>query len=461
MENMANGLFRINQKDIPVFYDDTNEKLTVYFNAEGVTIPDDTKSIITRNLGLLTDGLVLYKLCVPLFNTCTINDGNTLKAIAQGTQTGSVDYYITNYKVNTKYTEIKMQFTELDSFLPSKGRARVDEKQIVFSRERNHIYHFDIDFRGIKVDVYFDEKINANSKYNVTAKTVSELTLKFPETEEIDFIIDLYNRTRNFFCFICNRQNIALRDAVLVGNYMGKDIDENKTIIDKEYRTEQKIFFNQRYLEPLEDLKASENVPNIRYFANKLKELFQLFFEINNEESLVNSSSIHHSFKYRNLIDLEHSLHITATFEYYIRSILPEMSSQTTIDFIEDMRVLLDTYISSASGAKKKKAKDFKKSLNPQISLESKIIKAYNGYTGWLPLSDILSEWFGQDVAELAKIANEWRNELAHEKRTYQPNINVIRAMRLVEHMNYSIVLRTAGYSDKEIKNILTEILAR
>ena len=57
---------------------------------------------------------------------------------------------------------------------------------------------------------------------------------------------------------------------------------------------------------------------------------------------MVNSGSIHHSYKYRNLIDLEHSLQITATFEYYVRTILPEMSSASTIEFIEDMKKLLD-----------------------------------------------------------------------------------------------------------------------
>ena len=255
MKNIANGFFSIGQKNIPVFYDESNEKLTIYFDSEGVPVPEKTDKIIARNLGFLTNELVLYKLCVPLFNTCSIINGNTLTNVAQGTQTCAVEYYIKNYKLDTKYTEIKMQFSELDFFLPSIGRARVDEKQIVFSRELNHIYQFDICFKGIKIEISFDEKVNAKSQYEVTAKTISELTLKFPETKDMDFIIDLYIRTRNFFCFICNRQNIALRNAILIGSYIGKDIDEKKNIIDKNYRTEQKIFFTQKYLEPLEDLK--------------------------------------------------------------------------------------------------------------------------------------------------------------------------------------------------------------
>ena len=93
--------------------------------------------------------------------------------------------------------------------------------------------------------------------------------------------------------------------------------------------------------------------------------------------------------------------------------------------------------------------------------MEEKILKAYNGYGDWASLSEVLLEWFGVDVSDLADAANEWRNELAHEKREYCPDVKAIRAIRLVEHLNYCIILRKAGYSNEEIKNIIQEILAR
>ena len=462
MNNIANALFHFDKKDIPVFYDESTEKITVYFGAEGVTLPDHMDKIIVKRLGLLTDGLILYKLCVPLFNTCTIMDGDTLVNVAQGMQNSDVDYYIRDYKPESTYTEMRLQFSELNYFLPSIGRAEITNKQIVLSREKDQIFNFDIIFKGTKINIYFETKTKAISNCQVNAETYSELTLKFPRTSNIDFLIELYIRTRNFFAFVCNRQNIALRDATLIGSYIGKGIDEEKRIVDKEYQTHQRICFNQKYLEPLENTKSSKKVLNIGYFASKLKELFQLFFEKGgDEEALVNSGSIHHSFKYRNLIDLEHSLHITATFEYYVRAILPEMSSTSTIEFIEDMKKLLDEYISSTSGKKKAKAKSFRKGLKPQISLEEKILKAYNGYGDWASLSEVLLEWFGVDVSDLADAANQWRNELAHEKREYSTDVKAIRAIRLVEHLNYCIILRKAGYSNEEIKNIIQEILAR
>jgi hypothetical protein len=125
------------------------------------------------------------------------------------------------------------------------------------------------------------------------------------------------------------------------------------------------------------------------------------------------------------------------------------------------MKKLVDQYIDETTGKKKTKAQKFKKSLKPQVSLEEKILKVYNGYGTWSPLSNILSELFRNDISAFAKAANDWRNELAHEKRTYNPDINVIHAIRLVEHMNYCIVLRHAGYTDDEIKYIISEVLTR
>ena len=140
---------------------------------------------------------------------------------------------------------------------------------------------------------------------------------------------------------------------------------------------------------------------------------------------------------------------------------MPEISSPETIEVINEIRNLVDGYIETLTGKKKKKAKDFKKALNPQVSLKDKIMKAYEGYSTWQTLKPILSEWFGDDITELASAANLWRNELAHEKREYQPDEAVIKAVRLVEHINYCIVLRSAGYEDKQIKLIVSEGLIR
>lgn len=90
-----------------------------------------------------------------------------------------------------------------------------------------------------------------------------------------------------------------------------------------------------------------------------------------------------------------------------------------------------------------------------------KMRKVIDGYDGWSPVKPILKDWFGNDYELLMKAANDWRNELAHEKRSYEPDLNTVKAVRLVEHLNYCIVLRKAGYNDDEISAILECTLAR
>lgn len=455
------GMTKICGIDCPFSYEQDMEKITVHTGNKSIEIPDGMDKIIGQRLGMFIGGYTLYKLNTPLSNGhMCIADGKA-KQISIADQIRSIEYFIDDYQENSSYTEMRFQFSELDYFLPSNSRVTISSEEIVFSRIKDTVYNFDIQYCDSVVSVYFNRIINAHSNVKTEAETISEIVLKFLETDELEYLIDMYSAARRFFTFVCNRQNISFRSTTLIGSYPRKTMKDNK-IIDAVGYTKQKLVPSQKYLEPLEDEKTIKKTPNSCLFSDKIKELFQLFFEEKTGDmTIVDVSSIHPSFKYRNLIDLEQSLHTTAAFEHYVRNILPEISSQETIDFFNDIEVLVDGYIEIATGKKKKKAKDFKKTLRPQVSLEDKIIKAYDGYSTWQALKPILLEWFGDDITDLASAANLWRNELAHEKREYQPDKNVINAVRLVEYINYCIIFRCAEYNDEKIKLILSEILSR
>lgn len=98
-----------------------------------------------------------------------------------------------------------------------------------------------------------------------------------------------------------------------------------------------------------------------------------------------------------------------------------------------------------------------------QARPEDKIKKVYEGYADWIGLKECINmKWFDEiDVDILSEEINTWRNELAHEKREYTPNKDTITAVRFLEHLNYAIVLRSIGYEDNEIKEILQNILEK
>lgn len=461
MSQLTIGNFTIGDCNYLFQYEKTTEKITIFLGARTITVPEDMDMIVGKKLGMLTGGNTLYKLSTPLSNDCMTFEGTEVKYVSLANQIRSVEYFIEDYQENSTYTEMRLQFPELDYFIPSASIATVSDDKIVFSRIKNNLCSFEIEYCDTVVSVSFDIKMNCRSSNKTTAETISEVAIRFPETKNWEYLINLYFSARAFFAFICNRQNIGLRSATLIGKYPAKTI-KDKMVVDVDRYTQQEVFFSQKYLEPLENEKDIKKAPRIELFYPKIKELFQLFFEEKTgDTAIVDGSSTHPSFKYRNLIDLEQSLHITAAFEYYVRTILPEISSPDTIAFFIDIESLVDEYIKTAKGKKKEKAKSFKKSLTPQVSLKEKIKKSYGGYSTWQPLKPILEEWFGDDVDNLANAANLWRNELAHEKRAYQPNVDVITAVRLVEHLNYCIVLRYARYTDEQIKTILSDILTR
>lgn len=461
MAQTVSGMTHICEKDIPFSFDREKELFTLYTGIKPVSIPEELDTIVGQSFGMINGGIFLYKLYSSLSNNCTVFENGEAKQIANCDQIRSVEYCVEGYQNGSRYTEMRLCFPELDYFLPSAENAKRVGENLAFSMRRNSVFDFSVNYRDTVIAVSFDIRTIAHESVKATAETISEVILKFPETDNWDYIVDLYYMVRGFFAFICNRQNIGLRNAILIGNYPTKTIRDKK-IVDTLCRTEQKLFFSQEYLEPIEDMKQLKKVPRITLFVHRLKELFQLFIEEKDGDiAIVSERSIHPSIKYRNLIDLKQSLHITAAFEYYVRIMLPEISSQTTIDFMNDIEALLSEYIEKVTGKKKKKATSFKNSLRPQISLEDKILKAYKGYGTWQPLLPILSEWFGEDISGLASTGNLWRNDLAHEKREYEPNEDVIFAIRLIEHMNYSIILRHAGYCDAEIKAILTDVLSR
>lgn len=461
MDQSITGSMIIAEHECPFSYTKETEKIIVYTGNKGISIPDGLDILVGQKFGMLSGGNVLYKLSVPLSNDTMTFVGNSPKRVSCSNQIRSVEYYIEDYCENSKYGEMRLQFPELNYFFASVDRATIMDKQVVFSREKKTLCSFDFRYHDTDVNISFVTKIDCHSRVKTTAETISEISLVFPETDDLEFVGGLYEVVRCFFSFVCNRRNIGLRSAVLVGAYPIKRIEDGK-VVDASGFTAPTMFFSQKYLEPEEDKKVISKTPNWDLFSEKIPELFRLFSEDAVDSiAIVNGNGIHHSVKYRNLIDLELSLHITATFECYVRTLLPEMSSASTIAFIEDLQLLLDEYIEKTSGKKKQKAKGFKKGLSPQIALEDKLRKVYDGYPSWEPLKPVLCEWFGEDISGLASAANLWRNELAHEKREYQPGIEVVNAIRLVEHLNYCIVLRHAGYSDDQIKAIIKEILIR
>lgn len=456
--------FLSKDRNIPFHFE--SGYLELFLGGSHFTFEENTRVVVGQKRGVMAGGLILFHLSLPLDNYGmfqTIDEAGVPQEtpISIGTVRQEVDFYIDGYVENSKFTKMKFSFPELDFFIPSSKMCNYfpEDSRVEFLGGPEIITSFPFEYKGRTVNLML--KLSNTYKFGIRshAETESLLVFEFYETDELDFFLELYYLVQFVFSFLCNRQNIALDNAVLTGKSLRKGykrLDGTEIVKEKEIPASSNYYVLNKYKEENEDSNVIAKTIRYSTLASAFVGLFSLFLG-----DKVSVLSIHSSRAVRNLLDLKQCLHITAAFEYYQRTFLPEISSEVTIQVYDEVRALVEEYVNLQSGDKKRKAKRLFGSISPTVSLKDKICKVYNGYDSWLGLKTVLFEYFGEDVTELAGVANQWRNELAHEKREYEPDRNVISSVRLVEHLNYCIVLRLAGYSDDVIKRIIEEILTR
>lgn len=384
-----------------------------------------------------------------------------------------IDFVIQNYEIGSYYTEAIFDFDELQYFVPSNQVVKAEEEgnHVVFERSLKEIIAFDITVDSVNCHVSFN--VSSKGEWKIAHSNMeafSEIRISFPATSDLDFFKDLYNLVDCVFAFICNRRNTTCLSMKLHGKYPSKRPDHGK-IIDCEKPIQSEIYFFNRYREEPEGNKAISETWNVTLFLKHIDNLFKLMVEsifnkvIDEEDEDIRPlsiASIHPSIKRRNLVDLQQSLQIASTFELYVRHYLPVMEKEETHHVVMNM-ILQEIIEKKPSKKLKDLAKSLSKNLVREPALKDKIWKAYKGYDTWLPLKNCISqEWYKEEeIIDLGQEFNLWRNALAHGKLSYEPNEKTIKAVRLLEHLNYSIILRAIGYADEEIMTLLEKALKR
>lgn len=401
-----------------------------------------------------------------------------------------VDFVIKGYEFESKYSMAIFSFDELQYFCPSNSVVDEQLDKVTFLRQSKTIWEFDFVLMDINCHVSFvlaTQGTLGHAHSNMEA--ISEIRVSFPETDNFSFIDSLYRVVDSAFAFICNRRNTTCVSMKLYGTYPSQTID-NDIIVPCEKKSKSEAFFFDKYRESSESPKVIKKTWNVSSFIKHIDALFQMIANdlcfIKEKEDQVDCgfisiSSIHPSTKRRNLIDLQQSLHITGAFEFYVRKYLPPMIEEK--DHHIKMKQILEESKEKLDENGKRPSRRFRdladrliKAILIEPALEFKILQAYTGYIGkskkedgteysaeWKSLKECISEdMFPEStIAQLAKEANKWRNELAHSKRSYEPTEDTISAVRLLEHINYAIILRQLGFEDKEIRTILSEALVR
>lgn len=433
-----------------IAYDLIDGRITIHAN-EYIPELDNTNMVITSSFD---KGQFLFCTRLPIDLTENIWYPQHYKH--------PIDCVIKNFQLDAKYTKAIFSFSELQCFCPSFSViSRPSKEEFLISTKPKIVKAFEIMVDNVLCKLEFVIRLkDGYSLGHGNLETYSQIEISFDETFDLRFLYKIYRIVDSVFAFICNHQNTACIKMSICGNYpsqMFTNRDTAPCISD--------IYFIDEYREEPEEKNQGVQLINSRKFFQHIDVLFKMVAEdisTDKDESVnISISSIHPSLKRRRLIDLQQSLHITAAFEFYVRRYLPNMVEEK--EYHVALKRVLKEFADVNTGKAKKLAKSLLNHVVSEPSLSDKIMKAYNGFSTWKPLKACVSqEWFKEDEIEtLAEEANLWRNELAHEKRSYESKVDTIRAIRLVEHLNYAIVLRQLGYDDGEIQELLKYTLLR
>lgn len=377
-----------------------------------------------------------------------------------------IEFVVKDYKIGSRYTEAIFDFAELQFFCPSGSVVKDDaEGNITFSGETKKIKTFKIEVDSVECEISF--VLGAKGKWGFAhsmMEAITELHITFPETDNFEFINKLYVVVDCVFAFICNRRNTTCLSMKINGAYPSKTLDNSK-VVDCIRHCNSEIFYFDKYREEPENEKNIANTWNVSLFFKHIDALFAMVADdisgkLENGGG-ISIASVHPSIKRRNLIDLQQSIQISSAFEFYVRRYLPSMVEEKSHHIV--MKMILKEIEVKTTGKLKELARNIKKNVVREPALEDKMVKVYKGYDKWSSLTSCISEeWYKADeIKTLAREANQWRNELAHAKCSYEPSTSTVRAIRLLEHMNYTVVLRELGFDDSEIMCILEKTLKR
>jgi hypothetical protein len=392
-------------------YDEDTYKAIFHTKEKNI---DDLKSDTFIRGRTESENNVAYKINYPL------NDGVTVyipkDTVCGSDQSRTVIYWVSDYDEHFQCKSVLFKFPELDSFY--RQNAKID---IGFLSYRK---------RWLKLSL---EKDSRASIFRVCF--VDEIVTDY------DYLLDIYYCVKNLFAFLNNRKNIALNAIDLQGvNQFSESHLSRMTI-------------NDEFAELVENEFNTVDYPLVQtHFLDLVK-----LFLCNDDSKRLNSYSVHKSTRLRRLFDVDQCIRITSVFEYLHRKNLPTIQSAERDEVYQEIKdYLLEGYVKKLEGKKRRIAEDYCEKIRFEPSLKDKIQKAYKGYKKWRSLENILCTRFPiEEIEKLSDTANKWRNELAHDKRSFEPDESVCRAVRLVEHLNYCIVLRLAEYPDDEIRNII------
>lgn len=439
------------------FHTDTEPKIDFSFENGQVTLYGDTSSVAGKDFIYGVDKAssitpYYFKLInhIPRINQDPLfNRGLSI----------GVKYYIEDY--NQRYNEIIFSFPILDFFL-AKYLMKLNQNAFINCHEDE--YHCRCENHDLQLNFYAKlECISNNYKYVGSGK----LRVKSEQPFEPDFTFRVVERIRGLFSFMYDRTDIFIGNVILNGHHEilrknntghGNDNDNleryTKPVFSTLYHSETNysIADEFKYLNPFKDVDFSK-------LKNSIESLICMVF---NDET---ASSV-----------FIHILSVNYRFEFYFRLIAERLNDEVVIGGtnypvhrLDKLKNKLFYIIRPDSlvgmSARVNRGDDRYRPLCGDIS-EVRKREIGEDKIDWSGLHVILHKYLVEPYCDmrwedLIELYIKLRDKIAHGYAPHELLLRDLRhslhSIRIVDCMNYCLVLKMAGYSDETISNIIDD----
>ncbi len=359
---------------------------------------------------------------------------------------------------NFLFNKLVFEFPELNFFYPViNGFKSEHNESSIFTvepipfQQTKQIYKFKLN--GESVDLEFGVLGVYHFRSSAPLTFSSQLSCSFRETNSIGVLINIYQMIQRLFYFLCHRRSIRFESVKV------KCIDNNgKYTLGELY-----VLFDNKETEDEDVVKETIRIDYVKSHLN------QLIQHVANDSLYIDniprdSESAHHITTASFILE-------AAAFEWSFKKLYGAVKpSEYRLAVKQDLLKALDELKCKTEYNSKKKGevKYYSKIIkNTERSFSEKVLYALREF------DDILSAFIQRvykynnltyDKKSYNKIADElqnYRNAFAHGDIDKEMKGEFILDTIILEWLNYCIVLKTVGYDNDEIFNIINIIFDR
>lgn len=376
--------------------------------------------------------------------------------------TRQVYYYFSFYSSwdNLGFDHIDFSFKELDVFFPlHKGlkrelspedrRFKIETVPYEETKENLEVL---VNEKTVSVELGILQKLRGDASQPIELSAV--LGCYFEKTLDIEFVLNIYSIFKRLFCFLCHRKSIKMNTIKLFGTS-----DQGQRMEIGKFH----ILFDTSIVEDKKVIQKTIKYPTVTNHFSKLIQLVandKLYFEHIPKDD----DSSHHITVSSFILD-------AAAFEWTFDQCYGDIPiSKYRQEVKDDILSVLDELPQSKSYNSKKKGelKLYSKIItNVDRNLSEKILYALKDF------DDVLSVFIKNlyrmndmefDKNSYQKIADDLqyqRNAYAHGDIDKKLATNIVSDTIILEWIDYCLVLKSVGYSNNEMFNIINAIFDR